>query len=157
MKCNPCKWLTVFAAFVVALVAVGVAEAQDTNTIGSVKVQPRFFNPFDVGPSRLALNPFGSFEVVQSNAASLDSPTAASSSPVLIADRGIPVNRVRPPFTPPPFRSPFFPPGRPPFDPPGPPFDPPGPPPNAPPFDPPGRPPFDPPGNGPPSNPPGRP
>ena len=117
-----------------------IAHAQDAAPGGSVKVQPRFFNPFAVGQSRLTLNPFGSFDIAQRSASS-----QAEAAPAGREDApGVLVRAVRP-SVPPPFRSPFQPPGRSPFDPPGrPPFDRPGPP-FGPPFDPPG-PPSTPPG-----------
>jgi len=101
----------------VALFSAGGVAVYGQDSSGSVKVQPRFFNPFDVGTSQLTLNPFGVFSFVQPFAA----PTAADNSsskpaPVLTeGNLGVSVSGgVRPPFRPR-VRSPFRPPPRPPF------------------------------------------
>jgi len=162
MRISARRWTSVLVTSLM-LVWGAAANAQQPASRGSVNVEPRFFNPFDVGVSSLQLNAFGSFEIGPSTASPLGSTAAVSSlaAPTsMSADQaGVAVGPVRRPITPPPFRSPFKPPGRPPFDPPGrPPFDdPPGPPsdrPGGPPSDPPG-PPSDRPG-GPPFDPPGR-
>jgi hypothetical protein len=133
-----------------ALVCLGLATsvmAQDltpATTRGTIKVQSRLFNPFDVSQSRLSMDPFGFFTLQQgskspstpaplltssasssSNAAasgtstssdSTASPTGnvATSSAVLDPTAVIAVGAARPPFRPP-VRSPFRPPPRPPF------------------------------------------
>ena len=138
MRSTTLKWCS--AAVAALLLTAGtVVHAQEAATRGSAKVEPRFFNPFNVGPSRVSLNPFGSFDVRPTTASTLASTPSAAPSPARVGDPpGFAVRAaVRPSFVPP-RRSPFRPPGRPPFDPPGPPFDPPGPPPGTPPFDPPG-------------------
>ena len=140
MRISARRWTSVLVTNLM-LVWGAAANAQQPASRGSVKVEPRFFNPFDVGVSSLQLNAFGSFEIKPSTASPLGSIAAASAAPTSMSGNqaGVPVGPVRRPITPPPFRSPFMP-GRPPFDPPGPPFDPPGPPSDRPPFDPPGRP-----------------
>jgi hypothetical protein len=52
------------------------ALAQDQPARGTVKVRSRFFNPFEVGQSRLTINPFGVFTVT--NVSPFVSPTVAS-------------------------------------------------------------------------------
>ena len=96
------------------------AEAQEASrTRGSVKVRPRFFNPFDVGGARFTLSPFGFFTFGEPAAspAPLD-PVPAGAPTVQPADSGdslaVGAGGVRPPFRPP-IRSPFRPPPRPPF------------------------------------------
>lgn len=94
-------------------------------TRGTVKVRPRFFNPFDVNVSRLTLNPFGIFAFVEPSgtSAAAASTTATTSAALTVletsgsSDPGIATNAVRPPYRPP-FRSPWRPPPRPPFFPP---------------------------------------
>jgi hypothetical protein len=116
-------------------------ELAPSTTRGTAKVQIRYFNPFDVGSSRLTMDPFGFFTVqrasvspfsmtgssaVGSSAAatsntSSDSSTAAAPTGLAtsaeVLDPGaqtIAVGAARPPFRPP-VRSPFRPPPRPPF------------------------------------------
>ena len=119
-------------------------ELAPSTTRGTVKVQIRYFNPFDVGSSHLTMDPFGFFTLqrasvspfsmtdssatssaLTSNAATSkttsDSSTAitptslATSSEVLDpSSQTIAVGAARPPFRPP-VRSPFRPPPRPPF------------------------------------------
>jgi len=141
MRISNCGWKHVLVASLVLLWSVG-ANAQRPESRGSAKVEPALFNPFDVGLSRLQLNPFGSFEISPSAATSVGSSAASSSSAAQPSTTGrpdgVPVGPVRRPITPPGHRSPFQPPG-PPHDPPGPPHDPPGPPSNPPPTNPPGR------------------
>lgn len=141
MKISACKWTNVLVTGLM-LAWGAAANAQQPTSRGSVNVRSPFFNPFDVGVSRLQLDMFGSFELRQPTASSLDSTLAAASSASARASRGrdqarVASGRVRRPHTPPPFRSPFKPPR--PHDPPGPPHDPPGPPSDPPPVDPPGH------------------
>jgi hypothetical protein len=139
MRILACRW----NVFVTGLMLVwgAAANAQKPASAGSANVQPRPFNPFDVGVNRLQLNVFGSFEITQSTASSPGSTRAASSSPAPASNGGnqggLAVGAVRRPNNPPPSRSPFKPPR--PHDPPGPPHDPPGPPSERPPVDPPGH------------------
>ena len=140
MKISACRWTSVLGTGLVLIWGVA-ANAQQPAPRSSVNAQPQFFNPFDVGVSRLQLNMFGSVEVRQSTASSLASTAAASSSSAPTsrgADQaGVAVGAVRRPKNPPPSRSPFKPPR--PHDPPGPPHDPPGPPSDRPPVNPPGH------------------
>jgi hypothetical protein len=140
MRISACKWTNVLVTGLI-LAWGAAANAQQPASRSSVNVQSPFFNPFDVGVSRLQLDMFGSFEIRQSTASSLGSATAASSSSATASKGGnqapLAVGAVRRPKTPPPFRSPFKPPR--PHDPPGPPHDPPGPPSDRPPVDPPGQ------------------
>src|SRR5262245_5921218 len=133
--------MTVFrlqSVFVVALVAAGVldtAQAQDLPLVtrGSVKVRSRVFNPFDIGQSRLTIDPFGALtftDPAQFAVAPTSSSAPATSSTTSTAvpatggtvggglDGGFASGAaVRPPFRPP-ERSPWRPPPRPPFFPP---------------------------------------
>jgi hypothetical protein len=125
-------------------VNVGGANAADDLltpvTRGTSKVQPRFFNPFSTGISRLSIDPFGIFTLTDPSASAQTSPfattggSAASStstssattttSQAQAATVSAPETNaltlsplfVRPPFVPP-DRSPFRPPPRPPFPP----------------------------------------
>ncbi|HJQ82269.1 MAG TPA: hypothetical protein VJ828_20065 [Lacipirellulaceae bacterium] len=114
--------LSLLLAVGLALVAMGAsnAEAQDASrSRGSVKVRPRFFNPFDVGGGRFTLSPFGFFTVgVPSAAPAPLDPAPAGAPTAQPADSGdtlaFGAGGVRPPFRPP-VRSPFRPPPRPPF------------------------------------------
>lgn len=113
------RLLVTSAAVVALLGAHGAVHGQDAPVSrGTVKVQPRFFNPFDVGPSRLTLNPFGIFSFAQPS--SLPVPVAAVDSPAKVdpvlteGSLGVSASVPRPPFRPP-VRSPFRPPPRPPF------------------------------------------
>jgi len=112
--------LLCISALVALFSAGGVAAfGQDAPTArGSVKVRPRFFNPFDVGTSRLTLNPFGVFSFAQPTsltvpAAAADTSLKAEPTPT-DGSLGVSTSIVRPPFRPP-VRSPFRPPPRPPF------------------------------------------
>ena len=135
------------SVLVVALAVAGAwdtAQAQDlpVATRGTVKVRSRVFNPFEIGQSRLTVNPFGVFTVAESSPFSVPtvSPTSpavtsSSSAPASSASTSTPVvatgdppsgsldsgfatsTAVRPPFRPP-ERSPWRPPPRPPFLPP---------------------------------------
>jgi hypothetical protein len=95
------------------------AHAQEApRSRGSVKVRPRFFNPFDVGGTRFTLTPFGFFtfgDPAPLDPAPAGAPTPPTAQP---ADPGeslaVGAGGVRPPFRPP-VRSPFRPPPRPPF------------------------------------------
>ena len=114
--------LVVVAALVGGVAAA--AHAQDAPTSrGSVKVEARFFNPFDPAASRISLNPFGVFSLAQPTGltfpAATTSAAAASSltrpDPVVTGgELGVTTSAPRPPFRPP-VRSPFRPPPRPPF------------------------------------------
>jgi hypothetical protein len=134
------KWTHVFVTGLM-LAWGAAANAQQPAPRVSVNVQSPFFNPFDVGASRLQLDMFGSFELRQSTASSLGSIAAASSVSARDSKGGdearVAAGKVRKPNKPPKPRSPHKPPH--PHDPPGPPFDPPGPPPDRPPVNPPGH------------------
>ena len=112
-------------------IVAGAQAADDVlapATRGTVKVAPRFFNPFEVGISRFSLNPFGGFTVtapttVASLTQSSSGGGAAATSSVtaqtaVVTSPPIVVSSLagRPPFVPP-DRSPFRPPPRPPFPP----------------------------------------
>jgi len=104
--------LTVFLAVALIGTSAGAVFAQDAAASrGTVKVRPRFFNPFSVEPSRLSLNPFGGFTVAASSAvvASSEASSGDQSGETLAVG-----SAVRPPFRPP-VRSPFRPPPRGPF------------------------------------------
>jgi hypothetical protein len=60
-------------------------QAQTAGTRGSVKVRPRFFNPFDIGTSRLTLNPFGVIVFSQPASGSLAASATAAASAALDA------------------------------------------------------------------------
>jgi hypothetical protein len=134
------KLLTIWACSLALGGMVGDAWSQDelaAATRGTVKVQLRVFNPFEIGQSRLTLNPFGVFTVQQPSVVSgrTTSPSASSSTAAVsttstssslevaqsstIGDSGdtIATSSVRPPFRPP-TRSPWRPPPRLPFFPP---------------------------------------
>jgi hypothetical protein len=51
-----------------------LAQVQSAPTRGTVKVRSRVFNPFDVGPSRLTLNPLGVFSVNEVNPFAVSNP-----------------------------------------------------------------------------------
>jgi hypothetical protein len=98
-------------------------------TRGTVKVAPRFFNPFEVGISRFAIDPFGGFTVTTPTAVTsltqLSSgggaaATSSSTAQTAVVTAAPPIMvsplAARPPFVPP-DRSPFRPPPRPPFPP----------------------------------------
>lgn len=141
MRISACKWTNVIVTGL--MLAWGAAAyAQQPAPRGSVNVRSPFFNPFDVGVSRLQLDMFGSFEIGQSTASLPDSTLAAGSSSSATTSKGgdqalVAMGKVRSPKKPPKPRSPHKPPH--PHDPPGPPHDPPGPPSDPPPVDPPGR------------------
>jgi hypothetical protein len=98
------------------LISIGAAGfAQDAATRGSVRPQSRVFNPFDIGQSRLTLNPFGSFEVVETNTSSPNPAPTASELPAASESKGEAiVTRIRHPRRPHP-RSKWKPDCRPPF------------------------------------------
>jgi hypothetical protein len=122
--------------------SLGGANAADDSstpaTRGTVKVQPRFFNPFNVGISRLSIDPFGIFTLSEPAASAQMNPfaigggsaesssSATTTTTVQAQDATISApltstlllspQLVRPPFVPP-DRSPFRPPPRPPFPP----------------------------------------
>jgi hypothetical protein len=113
-----CRTLAILAIAVLFSASAIAVEAQDAaRSRGSVRVRPRFFNPFDVGASRITLNPFGIIAFAQaetSSGVSTPAPAAVSSS---VEDSGPAVGvsaGIRDPFRPP-VRSPFRPPPRPPF------------------------------------------
>jgi hypothetical protein len=115
------RLLSISAVIIVLFSANAVAvQAQDAPVSrGTVKVRPRFFNPFDTGTSRLTLNPFGVFSFAQPTSLSVPLAVATTSSakndPVLTeGSLGVSTSAPRPPFRPP-VRSPFRPPPRPPF------------------------------------------
>jgi hypothetical protein len=126
-------------------VSVGRANAADelltSTTRGTAKVQSRVFNPFEVGVSRLSIDPFGIFTLTDPAAGAQTSPfptgggsaaatstttTSTSTTTSQAADTTVsaPATNtmtlspllVRPPFRPP-DRSPYRPPPRPPFPP----------------------------------------
>ncbi|HEY4234042.1 MAG TPA: hypothetical protein VGM76_11485 [Lacipirellulaceae bacterium] len=124
-------------------VNVGGANAADEPltpaTRGTVKVQPRFFNPFNIGVSRLSIDPFGMFTLTEpaatanpfaigggSAAAITSSATTTSTTTTQAQDAStagpvttpltVSAQLVRPPFVPP-DRSPFRVPPRPPIPP----------------------------------------
>jgi hypothetical protein len=117
--------------------SVGIADADDSLPASTNKVRSRVFNPFDVGFTRLSLDPFGIFTLseptiqtqmaqLQSNpfstssaggsAASTSSTEAVTTTPPTTTTLTLSPLQVRPPFVPP-DRSPFRPPPRPPFPP----------------------------------------
>jgi hypothetical protein len=118
--------LTMASAMLVAW-AVGVHAQDYLLAQPSARSRPAVFNPFEVGPSRVTLNPFGVFRVADvtpfanpfttrpaaSSAAggggAASSSSTANDPPIFLM--------VRPPYVPPP-RSPWRPPPRPPFLPP---------------------------------------
>jgi hypothetical protein len=101
-----------------------LAQELPAATRGTVKVRSRVFNPFEVGQSRLTINPFGVFTLTEAPspappAGSVDGPAvigpaASATNSVIGPEDGFATNAVRPPFRPP-VRSPFRPPPRPPF------------------------------------------
>ena len=124
------RFLSVSLMVLALLGASAAALAQDAPASrGTVKVRPRFFNPFQPTASRLTLNPFGVFSFAQpaglpasvASSSTVAASTAAgggsveASEAVLSGDElGGSGGVVRPPFRPP-VRSPFRPPPRPPF------------------------------------------
>ena len=133
MKISACKWTNVLVAGLM-LAWGAAANAQQPAPRASVNVRSPFFNPFDVGVSRLQLDMFGSFELRQPTVSSLGSAAAVSSVRAPASTGGdqalVAVGAVRKANTPPPRRSPHKPPH---------PHDPPGPPPDRPPVNPPGQ------------------
>jgi hypothetical protein len=137
-----CKLTAVLAiALGVCCMSLGGANAAGEPltpaTRGTVKVQPRFFNPFSIGVSRLSIDPFGIFTLTEPAAntnpfaigggsAAATSSSAATTTTVQAQDATISApatntlmlspQLVRPPFVPP-DRSPFRPPPRPPIPP----------------------------------------
>ncbi len=114
--------LPLFLACGIGLLILSAASAQaqePSRSRGTVKVRPRFFNPFDVGGARFTLSPFGffTFATPELAAGPLD-PVPAGAPAAQPADSGetlaVGAGGVRPPFRPP-VRSPFRPPPRPPF------------------------------------------
>jgi hypothetical protein len=72
------------AAFICLALAMS-AMAQDltpSTTRGTVKVQSRLFNPFDVSQSRLSIDPFGFFTLQRSSVPSGPVPILTSSQKV---------------------------------------------------------------------------
>jgi hypothetical protein len=103
-----------------SLSAASSHAQEPTRSRGSVKVRPRFFNPFDVGGPRFTLSPFGIFILDPQGLITgpLD-PVPAGAPPTAQSDEsgetlGVGAGGVRPPYRPP-VRSPFRPPPRPPF------------------------------------------
>jgi len=132
-----CKLSTILmfalgASFVGAGGASAADDALTVSTGGTVKVQPRFFNPFTVEESRLSLDPFGIFTLTESAATASTNPflagggsaattsTTQSQSVVTTSPPATTLTLspllVRPPFRPA-DRSPYRPPPRPPFPP----------------------------------------
>jgi hypothetical protein len=113
-----CRTLAIFA--IAALFSAGAiaVEAQDAvQQLGSVRVRPRFFNPFDIGSNRLTLNPFGMIAFAQAGPSSVAATSTAAATSAALEDTGATTGvsaGIRPPFRPP-VRSPFRPPPRPPF------------------------------------------
>jgi hypothetical protein len=111
-----CRTLAVFAIAVLFSASAIAVEAQEAGrTRGSVRVRPRFFNPFEIA-STLSLNPFGVIAFAQvepSSGASTPAPAAVSVGADSGSATGVSAG-VRPPFRPE-VRSPFRPPPRPPF------------------------------------------
>jgi hypothetical protein len=120
MKLRRLPLLFAFGIGLLIVSAASVHAQEPSRSRGTVKVRPRFFNPFDVGGPRFTLSPFGIFTFNPRGLAAgpLD-PVPAGSPPVAQpADSGetlaVGAGGVRPPFRPP-VRSPFRPPPRPPF------------------------------------------
>jgi hypothetical protein len=126
------------ASLVCACESYAADEASIVSTRGTVKVQPRFFNPFAVEESRLSLDPFGIFTLTEPAAASTANPfaigggsaattttaattTAQSQSAVVTTPPPATTLTLSPLLVRPPFRpadrSPYRPPPRPPFPP----------------------------------------
>ena len=110
------RTLTIILAAALFGSVVAAAQAQNAPASrGSVKVRPRFFNPFDVGASQITLNPFGVFNFVQPTFGAPAAASAASASADTEESTAVATGiSVRPSFRPP-VRSPFRPPPRPPF------------------------------------------
>ena len=76
------KTLVLFALLGVAVVAAPVHAAEPlqptTQSRGTVKVRPRFFDPFAVKQSRLQMDPFGFFTLQNANPFSVSVPGTAS-------------------------------------------------------------------------------
>jgi hypothetical protein len=92
---------------VIALVALcgATASVQAQSPRGTVKVQPRFFNPFAPAPSgSLSINPFGMIAFAQASPVSLAASTAAATSSTASAasvdSTGVSAGGTRPPFRP---------------------------------------------------------
>jgi hypothetical protein len=110
-----CRTLAIFAIAVLFSASAVAVEAQDARR-GSVRVRPRFFNPFELESTRLTLNPFGIIAFAQASPVPVAATTAAATSSA-IEDSGAATGisaGIRPPFRPE-VRSPFRPPPRPPF------------------------------------------
>jgi len=79
------KRLSASLAAITCLSLVVTAAAQEltpSTTRGTVKVQSRLFNPFDVGQSRLSMDPFGFFTFQKSGIPSGPVPILAGSEKV---------------------------------------------------------------------------
>lgn len=91
------KPIVVFAlalALTAAWSAAADAQQPSRTQRGSVKVQPRFFNPFDVSRTRLTMDRFGNFSI--SDAANFPFAARTSSSSALPTEARVPASVIAP-------------------------------------------------------------